>query len=62
MQFHALAAVAALLATTQASSISDYYGKDCGLPINKIQEGSTPTECTSLPPPQSAFPLLFLSP
>lgn len=47
MQFHPLTALFALLATTQASSVCDYYGKQCGAPCNKQQVGNTPTGCTS---------------
>jgi hypothetical protein len=48
MQFQSLAALIALLATAQASSVCDYFGKDCGRPCNKQQIGNTPLNCTLL--------------
>jgi hypothetical protein len=51
MQFQYLAALITLLATAQASSVCDYYGKDCGAPCNAEFVGATPRYCTCPPSP-----------
>ncbi|KAF2688192.1 hypothetical protein K458DRAFT_415220 [Lentithecium fluviatile CBS 122367] len=47
MQLYPLTALFALLATTSASSVCDYYGKTCGSPCNKQQVGNTPLNCNT---------------
>ncbi|KAJ4292607.1 hypothetical protein N0V90_009270 [Kalmusia sp. IMI 367209] len=47
MQLYIFTTMVALLATANASSVCDYYGKNCGLPCNKGQNGNTPLNCNT---------------
>lgn len=42
-----IATILALAAATQASSVCDYYGKDCGNPCNAQFTGNTPLYCNT---------------
>lgn len=42
-----IATILAIAASTQASSVCDYYGKDCGAPCNAEFTGNTPLYCNT---------------
>ncbi|KAK3201846.1 hypothetical protein GRF29_164g846821 [Pseudopithomyces chartarum] len=60
MQLSLTTLLALLAATTNASSVCDYFKKQCGDPCNKQQVGNTPLNCTyhvqpTAPPPPVVF-------